>query len=411
MKSINIKLIFNKTLITQLVSFATAGIFQLATISYCSSQLTDKSFARFFFLLAISNFLTFLDFGIFWSLFLNLSNNNLALTTLMRLAIKRVLFIDVLLFVSTLTIYGIDRLSGDILLLITAVLLNNLFFVGLVALRALDGEIIYFLIFNSSWPLTFIVLQIMRLMKIQVTSNFAIIPIIVSTMTNLIAGILLYNSLLRKNAFKIKDQSNLDFDLRDFNRISYFSTLIHIFSIATMYSDRIFVYNTLNSNDFIIYGICVQFSGMAVVILQNYSSSLIGEKISGRTNNLNVEFYKIPTIILLGLIGSALYIILTPLFLRILFPRIEFTLVILSIFAINILLSSFAIHLNNLLWITNKLKERLFAQIIGVFSYLSIAFVFRAQMNLTLASIALLFFNISIPFSLFFLRKNIHLKK
>ena len=129
MKSINIKLIFNKTLITQLVSFAIAGIFQLATISYCSSQLTDKSFARFFFLLAISNFLTFLDFGIFWSLFLNLSKNNLALTTLMRLAIKRVLFIDALLFVSTLTIYGIDRLSGDILLLITAVLLNNLFFV------------------------------------------------------------------------------------------------------------------------------------------------------------------------------------------------------------------------------------------------------------------------------------------
>ena len=67
MKSINIKLIFNKTLITQLVSFATAGIFQLATISFCSSQLNDKSFARFFFLLAISNFLTFLDFGIFWS--------------------------------------------------------------------------------------------------------------------------------------------------------------------------------------------------------------------------------------------------------------------------------------------------------------------------------------------------------
>lgn len=411
MKSINIKLIFNKTFITQLVSFATAGIFQLATISYCSSQLTDKSFARFFFLLAISNFLTFLDFGIFWSLFLNLSKNNLALTTLMRLAIKRVLFIDALLFVSTLTIYGIDRLSGDILLLITAVLLNNLFFVGLVALRALEGEIIYFLIFNSSWPLTFIVLQIMRLMKIQVTSNFAIIPIIVSTMINLIAGILLYNSLLRKNAFKIEDQSNLDFDLRDFNRISYFSTLIHIFSIATIYSDRIFVYSTLNSNNFIIYGICVQFSGMAVVLLQNYSSSLIGEKISGRTNNLNVEFYKIPTIILLGLIGSALYIILTPLFLRILFPRIEFTLVILSIFAINILLSSFAIHLNNLLWIANKLKERLFAQIIGVFSYLTIAFIFRAQMNLTLASIALLFFNISILSSLFFLRKNIHLKK
>ena len=44
MKSINIKLIFNKTLITQLVSFATAGIFQLATISFCSSQLNDKSF-------------------------------------------------------------------------------------------------------------------------------------------------------------------------------------------------------------------------------------------------------------------------------------------------------------------------------------------------------------------------------
>ena len=411
MKSMNVKLIFNKTLITQLVSFATAGIFQLATISYCSSQLTDKSFARFFFLLAISNFLTFLDFGIFWSLFLNLSKNNLALTTLMRLAIKRVLFIDALLFVSTLTIYGIDRLSGDILLLITAVLLNNLFFVGLVALRALDGELIYFLVFNSSWPLTFIVLQIMRLMKIQVTSNFAIIPIIVSTMTNLIAGILLYNSLLRKNAFKIEDQSNLDFDLRDFNRISYFSTLIHIFSVATIYSDRIFVYSTLNSTDFIIYGICVQFSGMAVVLLQNYSSSLIGEKISGRTNNLNVEFYKIPAIILLGLIGSVLYIILTPLFLRILFPRIEFTLVILLIFAINILLSSFAIHLNNLLWIANKLKERLFAQIIGVFSYLSIAFVFRAQMNLTLASIALLFFNISILSSLFFLRKNIQLKK
>ena len=411
MKLSNIKLIFNRILVSQLVSFEIAGIVQISTISYCSSQLDDKSFARFCFLLAISNFLTFLDFGILWSLFLSLSKNNLKVTILLRIAIKRVLFIDALLIVPAITIYGIDRLSTDILLLITAVLINNLLLIGLVALRALKGEIIYFLIFNSSWPLTFIVLQIMRLMKIQVTSNFAIIPIIVSTMTNLIAGILLYNSLLRKNAFKIEDQSNLDFDLRDFNRISYFSTLIHIFSIATIYSDRIFVYSTLNSNNFIIYGICVQFSGMAVVLLQNYSSSLIGEKISGSTNNLNVEFYKIPTIILLGLIGSALYIILTPLFLRILFPRIEFTLVILSIFAINILLSSFAIHLNNLLWIANKLKERLFAQIIGVFSYLSIAFVFRAQMNLTLASIALLFFNISILSSLFFLRKNIHLKK
>ena len=411
MKLSNIKLIFNRILVSQLVSFAIAGIFQIATISYCSSQLADKSFARFCFLLAISNFLTFLDFGILWSLFLSLSKNNLKVTILLRIAIKRVLFIDALLIVPAITIYGIDRLSTDILLLITAVLINNLLLIGLVALRALKGEIIYFLIFNSSWPLTFIVLQIMRLMKIQVTSNFAIIPIIVSTVTNLIAGILLYNSLLRKNAFKIEYQSNLDFDLRDFNRISYFSTLIHIFSIATIYSDRIFVYSTLNSNDFIIYGICVQFSGMAVILLQNYSSSLIGENISGRTNNLNVEFYKIPTIILFGLIGSALYIILMPLFLRILFPRIEFTLVILSIFAINILLSSFAIYQYNLLWIANKLKERLFAQIIGVFSYLSIAFVFRAQMNLTLASIALLSFNIGILPGLFFLRKNIHPKK
>lgn len=411
MKSMNIKLIFNKTLITQLVSFATAGIFQLATISYCSSQLTDKSFARFFFLLAISNFLTFLDFGIFWSLFLNLSKNNLALTTLMHLAIKRVLFIDALLFVSTLTIYGIDRLSGDILLLITAVLLNNLFFVGLVALRALDGEIIYFLIFNSSWPLTFIVLQIMHFMKIQLTSNFAIIPIIVSTVTNLIACILLYGSFLRKKAIYFEYQSNLDFDLRDFNRLSYFSTLIQMFSIATIYSDRLFVYSTLVSNNFIIYGICVQVSGMAIVLLQNYSSSLIGEKISGRVNDLNIEFSKIPTIVLFGLITSVLYIILMPLFLRVFFPKIEFTLVILSIFAINILLSSFAIHLNNLLWIANKLKERLLTQIIGVFSYLSIASIFRSQMNLTLASIALLFFNMSILSSLFFLRRNNHLDK
>jgi O-antigen/teichoic acid export membrane protein len=396
---------------TQLVSFAIAGIFQLATISYCSSQLADKNFARFFFLLAISNFLTFLDFGIFWSLFLNLSKNNLEVTILMRLAIKRVLFIDALLFVSTLTIYGIDRLSDDILLLITAVLINNLFFIGLVALRALGGEIIYFLIFNSSWPLTFTILQVMHLMKIQVTSNFAIIPIIVSAVTNLLAGIFLYNSFLRKNKFKFEYQSNSDFDLQDFNRISYFSTLIQIFSIVTIYSDRLFVYSTLNSNNFIIYGICVQFSGMAVVLLQNYSSSLIGEKISGRVNNLNVEFYKIPTIVLLGVISSVLYIILMPLLLRIFFPKVEFTLVILSIFAINILLSSFAIHLNNLLWIANKLKERLFTQIIGVLSYLSIAFVFRAQMNLTVASIALLFFNISILPGLFFIWKNIHLKK
>jgi hypothetical protein len=150
---------------------------------------------------------------------------------------------------------------------------------------------------------------------------------------------------------------------------------------------------------------------MAIVLLQNYSSSLIGEKISGRVNNLNIEFYKIPTIVLFGLISSVLYIIIMPLFLRIFFPKIEFTLVILSIFAINILLSSFAIHLNNLLWIENKLKERLFTQIIGVFSYLSIAFIFRSQMNLTLASIALLFFNLSILPGYFFLRKNIHLKK
>jgi O-antigen/teichoic acid export membrane protein len=150
---------------------------------------------------------------------------------------------------------------------------------------------------------------------------------------------------------------------------------------------------------------------MAIVLLQNYSSSLIGEKISGRVNNLNIEFYKIPTIVLFGLISSVLYIIIMPLFLRIFFPKIEFTLVILSIFAINILLSSFAIYLNNLLWIENKLKERLFTQIIGVFSYLSIAFIFRSQMNLTLASIALLFFNISILPGYYFLRKNIHLKK
>jgi hypothetical protein len=411
MKLNNIKLIFNRTFISQLVSFATAGIFQIATISYCASQLTDESFARFFFLLAISNFLTFLDFGIFWSLFLNLSKNNLAVTILVRIAIKRIIFIDALLIVSALTIYGIDKLSTDILLLITAVLINNLFFVGLVALRALNGEIIYILIFNSSWPLTFITLQIMRSMQIQVTSNFAIIPIIVSTVTNLIASILLYNSLLRKNVFKIQHQSNLDFDLRDFNRLSYFSTFIHIFSIATIYSDRILVYSILNSNNFVIYGICVQFSGMAVVLLQNYSSSLIGEKISGRVNNLNVEFYNVPTIVLFGLISSVLYIILMPLFLRIFFPKMEFTLIILSIFAINILLSSFAIHLNNLLWIANKLKERLFTQIIGVFSYLSIVFVFRSQLNLTLASIALLFFNISILPSLFYLRRNIHLEK
>ena len=329
----------------------------------------------------------------------------------MRLALKRILFIDALLFVSILIIYGIDKLSGDILLLITAVLLNNLFFVGLVALRALDGEIIYFLIFNSSWPLTFIVLQIMHFMKIQVTSNFAIIPIIVSTVTNLIASILLYGLYLRKKAINFKCQSNLDFDLRDFNRLSYFSTFIQIFSIATIYSDRLFVYSALISNNFVIYGICVQVSGMAIVLLQNYSSSLIGEKISGRVNDLNIEFYKIPIIVLFGLIISVLYMILMPLFLRTFFPKIEFTLVILAIFALNILLSSLAIHLNNLLWIANKLKERLFAQIIGVFSYLSIAFVFRAQMNLTLASIALLFFNISILSSLFFLRKNIHLKK
>lgn len=377
--------------ITQLATFTAAGTSQLFALSLAASQLSEIDSGRFMFLLALSSFLTFLDFGIFWALFLNLSKKISSNSHLMKLAYKIVASIDLILGLILTLFYQLTLLPLDVVIVISFILVNNFLFVGLVGLRSIKGEIFYFCIFNASWPLTFLLFQCVSLAGIAFQSIFAVVPIIASAILNALVGVYIYFTHISKrstNALLTLSQTESNLSL---TRISFYSSVIQFLSLAMLYGDRFLVFQKLTPSDFLDYAICVQFGSMAIVLILNLSSSIVGNNYSQEKGFMGTFANGAPVIPLLGLILGISYIVLMPVVANLFFSALSINFSLVFLIALHIFLSSIEIQIYQNLWINNKLRLRVIIQFMGITtSLIYLVLILNNQVDLWQAGLALI---------------------
>ena len=390
-------MIINKISFTQIASFTTAGLFQLLTISLCANNLSVNESSRFMFLLSISSFFTFLDFGIFWSLLLQLSRNKHVPNSLVFKIYSKFLKLLVLQGCVLLGLHAFLYLPIDITLLIAAIILNNILFLGMVFLRGIHGEIPYYIIFNTSWPIAFVILKVLDYIGVIFHSYFVFIPILSSILINFVISCAMNFKFTLNKSNKSKDYLDSKFTMTEMNRISIYSTYSQILTLIVTYSDRFLIYPKLDPTDYIYYAIAVQFSGFILILIQNYSSSIIIDQISKKNDLKNIWVKAIPVIPAIGFFGAFLYLIIMPFIFRYFFPGIVIHKNLLVLVAINIFFSSILVHHYQKLWISNSLGQRIIFQLLGILAYfVFVQFGLKTQISLIQAAGALMLFNIGI---------------
>ena len=353
--------------------------------------------SRFMFLLSISSFFTFLDFGIFWSLLLQLSRNKHVPNSLVFKIYSKFLKLLVLQGCVLLGLHAFLYLPIDITLLIAAIILNNILFLGMVFLRGIHGEIPYYIIFNTSWPIAFVILKVLDYIGVIFHSYFVFIPILSSILINFVISCAMNFKFTLNKSNKSKDYLDSKFTMTEMNRISIYSTYSQILTLIVTYSDRFLIYPKLDPTDYIYYAIAVQFSGFILILIQNYSSSIIIDQISKKNDLKNIWVKAIPVIPAIGFFGAFLYLIIMPFIFRYFFPGIVIHKNLLVLVAINIFFSSILVHHYQKLWISNSLGQRIIFQLLGILAYfVFVQFGLKTQISLIQAAGALMLFNIGI---------------
>ncbi len=405
-------MMISKVFRVQILSFFIAGVSQLFALSLCASQLPENDSARFMYLISLTSFLSFLDFGIFWSLYIHLSRRSNSGEQLIRNALKQVTRINA--FIGLFFTFGLmlSLVPVDVALIISFILLNNFLFVGLVALRGTKGENIYFLVFNSSWPLALIIYFILSLCGLRFTPALAFVPISASAALNAAASLYVFLVYLPNRA-KGKEIDGQDSE--ESSSLRYFSTyatVVQILTLLSLYGDRFLLFPIMSSNDFLNYSICIQFASIAITIIQNYSSSLVGDQLSGKNILRNYFWNSIPVITVMGFVSAIIYLILMPIVAKVFFPDVAIDIVFLFLVSTNIFLSSISLQIYQTLWISMSLKIRITIQSLGVLSYaFYVIAILRLPIVLWEASLALILFNLGIiPYALWLIIKRARLK-
>lgn len=376
--------------ITQLVTFTVAGTSQLFALSHAASKLSEIESGRFMYLLALSSFLSFLDFGIFWALFLNLQKKISSKSHFMKLAYKIMASIGVFIGLIFTLFYQLKLLPLDVLIVISLILLNNFLFVGLVGLRSIKGEIFYFCIFNASWPLTFLLFQCLSLTGISFHSIFAVVPIIVSAILNTLVSVYIYFTHISKRSKNAILTLTRTESILSLTRISFYSSIIQFLSLAMLYGDRFLVFQKLTPSDFLDYAICVQYGSLPIVLILNLSSSIVGSNFLQETRLSSTFANGVPVIPLLGLILGISYIVLMPVMANLFFTALSINFSLVFLIALHIFLSSIEIQIYQKLWIDDNLQLRVIIQCIGITTYLIyFMLILNEQVDLRQAGLAL----------------------
>lgn len=396
----------NRVFTIQLFTFGVAGAAQLFALSYATNQMSVTDSARFMYLVALTTILSFLDFGILWALFMNLPKNPSASSQLIRTACRKVIRINLTLGFGLLFLLCHSYLSFDVALVISVILLNNFFFIGLVASRVIKGEIFYFVIFNSSWPLSLMVFYLLGLSQIDFNSIFAIVPPTASLVINAFVFAYIYPRQISKTNITYSTRLNIDELKTIFRTFSFYAATVQILTLLMLYGDRFFIFPKLTSSDFLNYAICVQFAGMAITIIQNFSSSIIGTHTLQNNRLKDTVANGIPVVPLLGLIAGVAYFLLMPIVAQVFFPSLSIKVTFLFLIAINIFLTSISVAIYQNLWINGELRLRVYIQLFGIASYLVYGIlILGKQVALWQASLALMLSNFGIiPYGLHSMR-------
>lgn len=381
----------------QIVGFTVAGISQLFALSYATNQLSDLDSARFMYLVSLASLFSFLDFGILWSLFMNLSKGTSSYSQLLITAYIKVTRVSLAIGLILILLLLLSFVSFDVVLVISAVLVNNFFFVGLVGLRAIRGEVLYFAVFNASWPLTYLSFQFMALAGVTFKPIIAVVPIVASAVLSAsVSAYISINYISKKssNTFSELNQNELRLAFR---RTSFYSTFLQLLSLVMLYGDRFFIFPKLSKDDFVVYAVSVQFATMAIVLIQNFSSSLIGTSYS-QVNRLRKTIANgLPVIPLLGMLAGLIYFALMPVVANQFFPALSISTSLVFTISIHIFLSSVSIQIYQNLWINDGLKLRVFIQLTGIISYIIYgALILNDQVTLWQASSSLMFSHLGI---------------
>lgn len=396
----------SKVFTIQFLTFGVAGASQLFALSYATNQMSAVDSARFMYLVTLTTLLSFLDFGILWALFMNLPKHPGASSQLIRAAFKKMMKINLPVGLGLLSLFYLSYLSLDVVLVILVILVNNLCLIGLVASRVIKGEIFYFVIFNSSWPLTFLVFRLIGVTEIDFHSIFSIVPPLASVIINAVASAYIYLRQISKSVTTTSKRLNLDELQMAFKTISFYAATVQILTLVMLYGDRFFIFPKLTPNNFLNYAICVQFAGMAITIIQNLSSSIVGTYASPNNRLSDTVANRIPVIPLLGLIAGAAYFLLMPNVAQVFFPDLSIDVFFLFLIGINIFLTSISVAIYQKLWISGELRLRVYIQLFGIASYLVYGIlIISKQVALWQASLALILSNLGIiPFALHSMR-------
>jgi hypothetical protein len=402
-----------RVFIIQLFTFGVAGAAQLFALSYATNQMSATDSARFMYLVALTTLLSFLDFGILWTLFMNLPKNPSASSQLIRTACRKVMRINLTLALGLLFLFYLSYLSFDVALVISVILVNNFFFIGLVASRVIKGEIFYFVIFNSSWPLTLIVFYLIGLGEIDFHSIFAIVPPTASVVINAFVSAYIYFRQISKTNATYATRLNIDELKAIFRTFSFYAATVQILTLLMLYGDRFFIFPKLTSSDFLNYAICVQFGGMAITIIQNFSSSIIGTHALEKNRLKDTVANGVPVVPLLGLIAGVAYFLLMPTVAQVFFPSLSINLTFLFLIAVNIFVTSISVAIYQNFWINSELRLRVYIQLFGIASYLVFGIlILGKQVALWQAGLALMLSNLGIiPYGLHSMRTKNKFKR
>jgi len=388
-------MILNKTLQVQIISFLVAGLSQVFALSICSNQLSQSESSRYMYLLSMATLLSFLDFGIFWGLYIHLASSVDEPPKLIKKAFQKILQLGLLIECFVLVGLFISILPLDIVLTISLILINNFFFVGLVALRGTRSENLYFIFFNLSWPMTFLIYSIMNLNSIAFHSIYAIVPLLSSIGINTILCSYIFLAHLTNNdPGQYSKKKNYAIDDIPPSNLSIYAMGAQILTLCSLYGDRFLLFPKMQSQEFLNYAVCIQFANVASVLIKNYNSSLVGDQLSGKKILKRDFLNAIPVIPFFGLISGFIYFFSMPFIANVFFNKLAIDYFFLFLLSLNIFLIAILEEIYQNLWVNMKIGTRIMLQLIGIVNYICfVEFFLNHPVSKSEAAMALILIN------------------
>jgi len=258
----------------QLSIIPLVGIAQIGFISRINSSLSPSQYNEALLILNLSFFLNFVDFGILYALYFLLATTKNEETRLKIIANTRKYLIYIFLlniFLGSFFFLSHKDINVGIYLILFGLNLPGL--LNLTYFWALGQDAVYFLIFNGSWPLSFLIINFAyRDSSFNITPKTAFLPLLCSIFINSIYVL----HTRKRNLFTKLAMSNdairwriLPFS-RDFKNTLVFSTISGMLFAVIMQSDKFLAISVKDSSNLPIY-LTYGFFSTGIILIMNRS--------------------------------------------------------------------------------------------------------------------------------------------